>query len=92
MLGAGAGSGAGPGSWGIASTSSSNAGSSSRSTAGTTLGPQRDADNLLDAEPTVNGYVRIRVSSRRVEREWPEVQRLSMAALSQVRPSHGRHG
>lgn len=47
------------------------------------VGPQRDADNLQDAELAVNGYVTIRVSSRQVERDWPEVQRLIMTALSQ---------
>lgn len=49
------------------------------------VGPQRDADNLQDAELAVNGYVTIRVSSRQVERDWPEVQRLIMTALSQLR-------
>lgn len=56
------------------------------------VGPQRDADNLQDAELAVNGYVTIRVSSRQVERDWPEVQRLVMTALSQVPASRRRHG
>ncbi|MBL3698490.1 DUF559 domain-containing protein [Leucobacter luti] len=50
------------------------------------VGPQRTADNRIDAVLAVNGFVTIRVGSWQVEHDWPEVQRLIMVALSQGRP------
>ncbi|WP_075201298.1 endonuclease domain-containing protein [Leucobacter japonicus] len=49
----------------------------------THTGRQRDRDNVSDVRHTLAGYVVIRVSYRQIFEDWPEVQRLIMAACSQ---------